>query len=278
MPVERTSIRLHGRDVSLLRSEGRGAKDLLLLHGVPTGAELWRPVLERLDGIRAVAPDLPGFGLSERPRNPSIRAYHRVIARMMEAEGLRRPVLAGHDLGGLYALTFALAHRESLSGLVLLNTTTYPHPRVALVLLPLLAPGVAEAYAWLAGRARYAPLVRRDLVAMYPRETPPPVRDALVTPYGRTERWLALVGALRGLDPIRVLRWSARMRDLDLPVLILWGQDDPYFPSSVPERLHRDLPHARLRPIPGGGHFLPLSRPDEVTGALTGVLSGSPQP
>lgn len=277
MPVERTSLRLRGREVSLLHAGERREPGLLLLHGVPTGAELWRPVLERLGGVRAVAPDLPGFGLSERPRNPSIRAYHRVITRLVEAEGLRRPVLAGHDLGGLYALTYALAHPESVSGLVLLNTTIYPDPRVALGLLPLLAPGLAEGYAWLAGRARYAPLVRRDLAAMYPPETSPPVRDALVAPYARTERWLALVSALRGLDPIRVLRWSARMRGLDLPVLILWGEGDPYFPPSIPERLNGDLPGSRLQSFPGGGHFLPLSRPDEVAGALTDIASGSPR-
>ena len=99
---------------------------------------------------------------------------------------------------------------------------------------------------------------------MYPRDLDPVVIRKLVEPYRHTRSWLSLVRSLRGLNPLRVLAWRRRMSRLDLPVLILWGEGDPYFPASVPERLHRDLPASRLEYVPDGGHFLMLQRPRET--------------
>ncbi len=125
--------------------------------------------MERLpEWVCAVAPDLPGFGGSEPWDDPGIRRYHGFISALLESEGAREPVFVGHDLGGLYALTYALANPDGLRALVMLNTTIYPDASVVLGLLPLLLPGLVEAYAWLAGRKRYRPVVERSLRAMYP--------------------------------------------------------------------------------------------------------------
>ncbi len=254
--------------VSLLRS-GAGDTRFLLLHGVPTNAELWRPLMQVLgDEVEALAPDLPGFGRSDPPDNPSIGAYHRFITRLVSERPAGDTVLVGHDLGGLYALTWALANPGTLRGLVLLNTTIYPNPWVALGLVPLLAPGFGEAYAWLAG-GRYRRMARAELRGMYPPGVPEDVLERLLEPYGEARPWLSLVRALRGLNPYRVLTWKRRMGELDLPVLVLWGEGDPYFPASVPERLHRDLPSSRLEYVPGGGHFLMLKHPELVARLIT---------
>lgn len=262
-----------GRPVSLLRSGEPGRPIAIFLHGVPTGAAIWRPVLERLPGVRAVAPELPGFGRSVPPATPHIERYHRLVAALADAEDGERPILVGHDLGALYALTYALARPGAVHALVLLNTTIYAHPVVVAGLLPLLLPGLGEAYAWLSGRGRYARLVRRDVRALYPRTLAPALAAELVEPYGSTSAWHGIVRALRGLSPVRVLLWRRRMRTLDVPVLVLWGEGDPYFPASVPERLRRTLPNASVRIIRGGGHFPMLSRPDEVVEALTRFLA-----
>ncbi len=276
MSIERDSREILGREVSLLRAgqslSAGGGPALLFLHGVPTNSALRLPVLGRLEGVCAVAPDLPGFGASDTPHNPSISAYHRFTSELARVEGLRDFVLVGHDLGGLYALTYALAHPHRLRALVLLNTTIYPDPMVALALVPLLAPGFGETYSWLAGSQRYRELVVRGLATMYPRETPSDVLRELTAPYGQTSSWLSLVRAFRGLNPLRVLGWKRRMAGLELPVLILWGEGDPYFPPSVPERMQRDLPDSRLEYVPNGGHFLMLKRPRETTEAILRFL------
>ncbi|MEJ7654147.1 MAG: alpha/beta hydrolase [Chloroflexia bacterium] len=215
-----------------------------------------------------------GLRESAPPENPSIVEYHRFIGGVARSVGDRPPVLVGHDLGGLYALTYALAHPGGVRGLVLLNTTIYPDPAVALGLLPLLAPGFGEAYSWLAGRARWRAVVARELRTLYPPESPDEVVAALVEPYARSGAWLAIVRAFRGLSPARVLVWKARMPGLTVPVLVLWGRVDPYFPASVPERLSRDLPRARLEYLAGAGHFPMLSRPDEVADSVRRFVLG----
>lgn len=242
--------------------------EILFLHGIPTNAALWQPVIERLDGVGAVAPDLPGYGNAPRPRNPSIAAYHRFISAVLASERMRAPILVGHDLGGLYALTHAIANPNRLRALVIMNTTIYADPRVFLGLVPLLAPGFGEAYAWFAGRARYRELHRRGLASMYPAATPEATIHDLTEPYGHTSSWVAVLRSLRGLSPIRVLQWQRAMHQLQLPILILWGEGDPYFPKAVPERLLRDLPRANLQYIPDAGHFPMLSQPDLIARAL----------
>ncbi len=149
-----------------------------------------------------------------------------------------------------------------------MNTTIYANPRVFLGLMPLLAPGFGEAYAWFAGRARYRELHRRGLASMYPATAREETIRNLTAPYGHTSSWLAVLRSLRGLSPIRVLRWQGAMHQLQLPVLILWGEGDPYFPEAAPERLLRDLPSAELQHIPEAGHFPMLSQPNLVARAL----------
>jgi len=241
---------------------------MLLLHGIPTHGALWRPVLERLDGVRAIAPDLPGYGNAASPRNPNIVVYHRFISAMLTSEHMHAPILVGHDLGGLYALTYAIAHPHRVRAVVLLNTTIYADPLVVLGLVPLLAPIFGEANAWLAGRARYRELRQRGLASIYPGATAQDTIRALTEPYGNSSSWLAVLRSLRGLSPVRVLRWRSTMPRLALPVLILWGEGDPYFPASVPERLYRDLPRAQLHYVRDAGHFPMLSHPDEVANTL----------
>lgn len=273
--------RIHGevseRAVSCLRGGKRGDLPLLLLHGIPTNSELWRPLLHHVAyPVRAAAPDLPGFGASAPPSNPSISAYHRFISAFSWSEGLERPVLIGHDLGGLYALTYAVAHPDRVRALVLMNTSIYPDVSVAAGLLPLLLPGVGEAYAWLAGRDRYRPVRRRQLTSIYPPQTPARTLEALVSPYDNSRQWYSMVRALRGLSPMRVLEWKKRIAQIRFPVLILWGEGDPYFPDTVPARFSRDLPTSRLAYIPGGGHFAMLTEPGTAAAQLDGFLSTLP--
>lgn len=273
MSPERAETEVLGRTTSLLRVGPVEGPGVMLLHGVPTNSELWLPVMERLDGVRAVAPDLPGYGESQPPGTPHLLQYHRFITELARGDGLGSFVLVGHDLGGLYALTYALSNPAALRALVLLNTSIYVDPHVLLGLAPLLDPGFGEVYAWLAGTGRYGPLVRRGLEGMYPQGTPAKLVKGLTKPYTQTSAWLSLLRSLRGLSPLHVLRLRRRMGRLELPVLILWGEADPYFPASVPARLHGDLPSSTVRHVCGGGHFLMLSQPSVVADAVRDIVA-----
>ncbi|HEY2543999.1 MAG TPA: alpha/beta fold hydrolase, partial [Gaiellaceae bacterium] len=106
--------------------EGEGPP-VLLLHGEPTSSYLWRNVVPPLvaNGYRAVAPDLIGFGRSDKPADVSWYTYDRHVASIecLVAElGLRGITLVVHDWGGPIGLRFAVEHADLVDRLVILDT------------------------------------------------------------------------------------------------------------------------------------------------------------
>ena len=103
--------------------EGQG-KPVLLLHGEPTSSFLWRKIIPQLPG-RKVAPDLIGFGRSDKPAEIGWYSYDRhveSIARLVEELDLTDLTLVVHDWGGPIGLRFAVEHPERVERLVILNT------------------------------------------------------------------------------------------------------------------------------------------------------------
>jgi len=106
----------------------RRPRAVLCLHGQPTWSYLYRRMIPILagEGYRVVAPDLPGFGKSDKPVEegpfslPSLRA---AVIGLIEALDLRDLVVIGHDWGAVIAASLPLALAERISGLVLMNTT-----------------------------------------------------------------------------------------------------------------------------------------------------------
>ena len=111
---------------------GRGDGVALCLHGFPESRFSWRHQLGPLAamGWRAVAPDMRGYGDSERPREvEAYRMRHLVddVAALFDALGARRRLLVGHDWGAAVAWAFAIRRARPLDGLVVMNV---PHPEV----------------------------------------------------------------------------------------------------------------------------------------------------
>lgn len=106
--------------------QGEG-RPILFIHGL--GAQLLQfrhPLFDKLDGYRLIAIDRPGSGYSVRARGAGARLTEqaRVVRRFIEVMGLERPLLVGHSLGGLVALTAALDHPRAISGIALIAPLT----------------------------------------------------------------------------------------------------------------------------------------------------------
>jgi haloalkane dehalogenase len=118
--LEVDGLRMHVVD------EGEGPP-VLLLHGEPTSSYLWRNVIPPLvaNGHRAVAPDLIGFGRSDKPADVGWYTYDRhvsSIAALVEALGLSGITLVVHDWGGPIGLRYAVEHEDLVDRLVILDT------------------------------------------------------------------------------------------------------------------------------------------------------------
>src|SRR5690349_19192571 len=103
--------------------EGDG-DPILLLHGEPTSSYLWRKIIPQLPG-RKLAPDLIGFGRSDKPEEIGWYSYDRhvdSIARLVEELDLTSLTLVVHDWGGPIGLRVAVEHPDRVDRIVLLNT------------------------------------------------------------------------------------------------------------------------------------------------------------
>ena len=232
---------------------------LVALHGFGvTGYRTFRYVAPQLEeaGILMYAPDLLGFGDSEKPEGGySLRRYAALTLAFTEALGLERPFLLGHSFGGKVAAATVALHPDRFAGLILVNPGGFS---VFAPWLPLVAgaPGVPWLFQqdWFVRRM----LPRTPLGPVFPDEAS--IRQFL--------RWRH---AHRALD-LGHAGVRPALRRLTLPVLLIWGEDDPILPRSTVRRLLRDLPHTDVRRIPDAGHAPMKDQPERFAEAVSAFL------
>jgi pimeloyl-ACP methyl ester carboxylesterase len=293
--IATTQLDLRGRSVFLRHCGAGDGPALVLLHGLPTSSFLWRRCLPglavALPGWRIIAPDLPGYGRSAPRPGAGPRHLGRFLHALLDESGVGRFVLAGHDLGGLVALTDAVARTGRLGGsrhpalaggpqlerLILLDTTIYPAPLLVAGLLPAIVPPFADlSLAWLGRggptrdgerRAQYVAGMRQLLAPSTSLGDDEWAEYA--QPYASIAGWRAATRSIRALAAQApfVLHSLAPLRDLALPTRLIWAEHDPFFPLATAERLRRAIPGAeeQVHVIPGSGHFPQEDRPELVT-------------
>lgn len=240
---------------------------VLLVHGLGASSHIWDRVLPDLEGLRAIAVDLPGCGRSLAGGLEDLRRVGSLLDRLMERLGERSYLVAGHSLGGVLALELALNRPNSVRAAALIN---------AAVRLPLLARltsarGVGDAIFRLPA---IAPASRRATRIYLERifGEPSRVTDAIVDAYCRAaevpDYYRTMLGGLRGLSSWRRLSELERLR---VPTAVLWGTRDPLFPEARGRRLARLLPGAHYLPIEGCGHCPPEEAPEVVARTIRGL-------
>lgn len=275
--VDVAGVRLHyiergsGDAVVLLHGNGAAVEDFVASGVVDLAAR----------GHRVLAIDRPGFGHSERPRDPSwtADAQAALLERAFERLGVARPVVVGHSWGALVALALAARARVPLAGLVLMAGFYYPVRRADVALAsPLALPAVGDA-----ARALLGPLFGRHaarwLIAKAFSPNPIPERFSRAFPLALCVAPTALRACAEEtalmIPSAAVLQKS--YRTLTLPVTILAGAEDRLVePDLHAERLHRDVPQSRLHVFAGLGHMLHHFVPRHVVAAVESMSRGEP--
>jgi len=248
-------------------SGGDGAP-AIFLHGLPTAKELWFPTLAAIGPqIRAIVPDLLGYGGSERPTR---RVHHREQAAAIDALrahlGLSRVHLIAHDLGASVAIDVLRDYAAAIDRLILISAPVYPDFRepaiVRLLRLPLLGPALLSIGTGLL----FQVALRRG--QHDPSRLSPRLRAAMVAPYAGAAGRRALRKNLWWGRPAEVFAdYPAILRHITAPTLVLHGCDDPYIPIEHARRLAA-LKNFRLTMIPAGSHFLPIDAPEPLAEAI----------
>lgn len=275
--VTRRYVDVGEAQLSLLAA-GAG-NPVVLLHGIPTGAELWRGLLASLAdaGYHALAMDLPGYGATRLPGHGdySLAGAAELLASWLVASGLAPAWVVGHDAGGAVAQLLTVEHRSLVARLTLTNSIvegSWPAPRAR--------------FATRAARAGlYRPAARLRLIpnAYLRREIrrgfADPARAAGVdadrvfwdTKFTDPQGRAAFERHLAALTPDDTAMAAPALAELAMPCQLVWGMADPFQPWAVAgRRLQALMPQARVTQLDECGHFTPLDCPDRLLSAMLG--------
>ena len=243
---------------------------LLLVHGYLQSRLVWDDVLAKLaTRFRVIAPDLPGFGQSEKP--PPARyaygcdAFTESLIDVIAAAGLGRVSVCGHAMGGSIALTLAARHAAVVDKLVLVDSVVYP-PRVDTVSriasLPVVGP---IAFKQMYNRALFRSHFKDRVYAPganVPWDRVDHLFDVFNAPAAREAAYATMRAALDTRPLVALLP------RVDAPTLVVWGRFDRTLPVADGRRLARELRHARFEVLECGG-----SPAEEAPGTFADVVT-----
>jgi pimeloyl-ACP methyl ester carboxylesterase len=267
------------------RDDGAGSP-LLLLHGCPFSSFVWRKVIPHLSANhRCLAPDLLGLGDTETPPDAdwSLPAQEAMIVGFLDARGVDRASVVGHDHGGAVAQLLAAHHPERIDRLVLCNVEAYDNwpsgderPLVALTQLPVLGALVLRAFGTVPvhrlllsiGHAvKNTKVLDDELIRGY-------VRANASDPHRRAKTARFLAGQLDPANNRCTADAVEGLRRFDHPTLLLWAADDVHFGPAWAERLREDIPGVTgIELLADTGHLLMEERPDQVATSIERFLA-----
>jgi pimeloyl-ACP methyl ester carboxylesterase len=255
--------------VRLHVAEAGSGPPLVLLHGWPQHWWSWRKLIGPLaETHRVLAVDLRGYGWSDAPPGDSAKqTWADDVIALLDAEGIERTALVGHDWGGFVGFLLALDRPERIERYVALDIAPpfRPHPHPGLALFPLFlsyqfvvaTPGLGL---WLHRSGRLVPTILRlgtangfsftpEEVAAYTEAFEPPERARAAVRTYRTFLTRELPGRLRHpRDP----------SELTVPTRLVMGAEGALNRIFAPE----PAGELEVHTIPGAGHFLAEEAPD----------------
>jgi pimeloyl-ACP methyl ester carboxylesterase len=266
-----------------------GDRLALCLHGFPESWYSWRhqiPLLARL-GYRVWAPNLRGYGRSDRPKGHRAYAVETLmddVGGLVDAAGARETVLLAHDWGAIIAWLFAMRRVRPLDRLVIMNV---PHPAAARAAMG--RRQLAKSWYMFFFQLPWLPerVLRPDRLARMMAETSvnrdrfgPEVQAIYARQAASIETRRAMVDYYRAL-----IRGGgmARQRALGFPVietptLMIWGEQDVALTVETTEGTDRWVRDLTLRRLPDASHWVQQDDPETVNAMLEAWLEGRPVP
>jgi haloalkane dehalogenase len=269
--LDQEGLRMHFVD------EG-GGSPVLLLHGEPTWAFLYRKAIPALAEVaRVVAPDYFGFGRSDKPTRVEDYSYdfhYTSIERLAAELDLRETTVVVQDWGGPIGLRLAVEHPERVARLVILNTG--------------IGAGRAPSPEWLRFRAFMRRVGNEILAGQLVRlscvsELPEDVVDAYDAPFPTPESKAGVLAfpelvptELEHPSAAKMLEVRAALERWEKPALVLFSDSDPIFTPAAAERMASLIPGAGPAEIvAGAGHFLQEEKGEEVAARIVRFLRES---
>lgn len=245
---------------------------VVLGHSFLCDGKMWREQVPALSKkFRVVNPDLRGHGCSGHVTRPfSIYDAVSDVLAVLDQLGIQSATWCGLSIGGMVALRAALNHPDRVSRLILLDTDARRETGLRKLEYRAMALGTR-----VAGIRLFLPPIARIMFGATTRRRNP----SLVAEWTAEAATLHIpsilycLGALMNRDSL-----LGRLDRIDVPALVLVGEQDHSLPPSRSGRIHCGLRHSTFGMIPAAGHLSALERPATVTDAMLAFLAADEYP
>jgi 2-hydroxymuconate-semialdehyde hydrolase len=231
---------------------GEGAP-VLLLHGFPTNADLWRREAWLLaQRMRVIVPDLLGYGMSEKPSGPDLseQAHGGYMKELLLSLKIEDLAIVGHDIGGGVAQMLTLDGGLDVRALVLLDSVCFDAWPIEGVKMLQEATAEQESEGFMEEIVR----LTFDLGVAHKDRLEPDAVEAYIAPWrGEPSAFFRAARAITGRG---LAGRDEELAALDLPAMMIWGEDDPFLDSGLAERLGETIPGSTVALLPGCSHFV----------------------
>jgi pimeloyl-ACP methyl ester carboxylesterase len=232
-------------------------ESILFIHGAGGGQLSWsfqKGFFEK--DSNPVFIDLPGHGDSGGEGEEEIGRYANHVHSFLISLGLQKPILVGHSMGGAIVQTLAIAHPEVIKGIVLVGTGA------RLRVLPAVLDGIKK---------DFEETVKKIARFAYSRKASPELIEGGIEHLMRC-RPEVLYGDFLACDRFDLLE---RVKEIDLPTLILCGEEDELTPLSYSEFLHHQIQSSKLEILPDAGHMVMMESPEAFNRKVRDFILGT---
>jgi pimeloyl-ACP methyl ester carboxylesterase len=253
-------VRIHYQEAG-----DENAPPIILIHGFISSNLVWNEVLLPLAkaGFRVIAPDLPGYGYSDKPSDGryTIDAQAHAILGLMNQLEIDQATIVGASYGGAVAATLALDYPERVENLILVGAVTNDQPKKKLLLRLVSFPLVGDIATPLFLGSSW--ILRKRTEEVYRRLGYPVDERKLAARHhllqtSNTHR--AMIRTVRRWNANRISREASLIR---CPTLLVWGDEDTHVPLSEAFKLREAIPNARLIVFRHCGHLPPTETPGQ---------------
>jgi pimeloyl-ACP methyl ester carboxylesterase len=276
------TVKIDGVDIFYREAGPKAAPALLLLHGFPTSSHMFRNLIPALaDEFHSVAPDYPGYGNSSMPTvdkfDYTFDNLAHVIEKFTEKVGLKKYTLYVQDYGAPIGYRLAVKRPDRVQALVVQNGNAYDEGIANDFWKPLKAywkERTAEREKPLRGFLNREATISQYTHGVRDKEAISPdnwnIDYPLLDRPGNAEIQLALFYSY-GSNPPLYPRWQAYFREFQPPTLVVWGKNDPIFPTAGAEPYKRDLQNLEFHLL-DTGHFALEEDGDKIADLMRDFL------
>jgi len=246
--------------IDVLDLGGGSETPILFLHGVGSDKNVWAPQLDHFGHRRrAVALSYPGYGCSTLVADATREDYAAAVIATMDALQIVQAHICGLSLGGVVAIAIHAAAPGRCSSLIIADSFA-AHPD---------GQGIYDRSVEASRTIGMRALAEGRVGALLGRSAGPAIHRAVIDTMSAIDPAAYIIGA----RAVWLADQRDRAREINVPTLVLVGDEDIITPPALSEELAALIPAAQLRMIEGAGHLANLEQPLAFNSAIDGFLA-----